>query len=262
MEIEESFVLQQEQRFLDTAVGMGLISKPKAAQVRAQAALTEPRKPLFVVLMELGHLDGEAVDRVLSTLAGQVEKTVAEGHRARQAQEVTRAIKAYTRAIGASPANEEPYWKRAAAHFDKRRYEEAIADYSSLLSLTARKAEAYNCRGVAHARLGRYAEAVADHEASLRLDPGSAKAWFDLGTCHQARKDLARAAESYSRAIELKPDYIEAWNNRAVAALLLGQVKQAIADWQKALEFDRQRATVLANLQMVARQLQPPRPGK
>ena len=65
---------------------------------------------------------------------------------------------------------------------------------------------------------------------------GEAEVWFYRGNEQYKRGDFKEAIASYDKALEFKPDYHYAWNNRGLAQDDLGKLEEAIASYDKALE--------------------------
>ncbi|TRV58583.1 MAG: tetratricopeptide repeat protein [Microcystis panniformis Mp_MB_F_20051200_S6D] len=87
-------------------------------------------------------------------------------------------------------------------------------------------------------RQEKLAEIKAYLSDSPSLDPVRAsQLWHEKGLIHAMGKEYEQAIASWDRALEFKPDYHEAWNNRGVALGNLGRYEEAIASWDRALEF-------------------------
>ncbi|MCA2701472.1 MAG: tetratricopeptide repeat protein [Microcystis sp. M179S2] len=86
-------------------------------------------------------------------------------------------------------------------------------------------------------RQEKLAEIKAYLSDSPSLDPVQAsELWHEKGLIHQMGKEYEQAIASWDRALEFKPDYHEAWNNRGNALGNLGRFEEAIASYDRALE--------------------------
>ncbi|WP_430012826.1 tetratricopeptide repeat protein [Microcystis ichthyoblabe FBCC-A1114] len=86
-------------------------------------------------------------------------------------------------------------------------------------------------------RQEKLAEIKAYLSDSPSLDPVQAsELWHEKGLIHQMGKEYEQAIASWDRALEFKPDFHEAWNNRGNALDDLGRLEQAIASYDRALE--------------------------
>ncbi|TRU22888.1 MAG: tetratricopeptide repeat protein [Microcystis aeruginosa Ma_SC_T_19800800_S464] len=87
-------------------------------------------------------------------------------------------------------------------------------------------------------RQEKLAEIKAYLSDSPSLDPVRAyELWNEKGLIHAMGKEYEQAIASWDRALEFKPDDHEAWYNRGFALADLGRLEEAIASWDRALEF-------------------------
>jgi tetratricopeptide (TPR) repeat protein len=87
-------------------------------------------------------------------------------------------------------------------------------------------------------RQEKLAEIKAYLSDSPSLDPvQTSELWHKKGLIHAMGKEYEQAIASYDRALEFKPDDHEAWYNRGFALADLGRLEEAIASWDRALEF-------------------------
>ena len=70
----------------------------------------------------------------------------------------------------------------------------------------------------------------------------------NLGAALAGRGQVDEAIAHYQKALEIKPDYAEAHNNLGAALAGRGQVDEAIAHYQKALEIKPDYAEAHNNL--------------
>ncbi|MCA2505930.1 MAG: tetratricopeptide repeat protein [Microcystis sp. M54BS1] len=86
-------------------------------------------------------------------------------------------------------------------------------------------------------RQEKLAEIKAYLSDSPSLDPIRAyELWNEKGLIHAMGKEYEQAIASWDRALEFKPDDPEAWNNRGNALANLGRLAEAIASYDRALE--------------------------
>jgi len=112
------------------------------------------------------------------------------------------AVEAWSEILKTRPDSAEAYNNRGVAHYDAKRYPEAISDYGQAIRLKADYAVAFNNRGNARYEMGQYQEAIADFSASLRLDPGYAAAHSNRGLAHYRLQELAQACQDFQNACE------------------------------------------------------------
>ena len=86
-------------------------------------------------------------------------------------------------------------------------------------------------------RQEKLAEIKAYLSDSPSLDPVQAsELWHEKGLIHQMGKEYEQAIASFDKALEFKPDDHQAWYNRGFALDDLGRFEEAIASYDKALE--------------------------
>lgn len=77
-----------------------------------------------------------------------------------------------------------------------------------------------------------------DTESVVQLDTENPYAHHTLGVAKAKLDDYTAAIDDFSKAINLKSDFAEAYYNRAIVKMLLGQKREAKADFKKAKELD------------------------
>jgi len=77
-----------------------------------------------------------------------------------------------------------------------------------------------------------------DTESAVQLDTENPYAYHTLGVAKAKLDDYTAAIDDFSKAISLKPDFAEAYYNRAIVKMLLGEKREAKADFKKSKELD------------------------
>lgn len=120
------------------------------------------------------------------------------------------------------------------------------AEAERVRTLTERDARTLHARGIAALLIGNTADAIALLERVVRLEPGQANNWSDLSAAyiasaneHPGRLHAARTAAE--RAVSLDPHSPAAYFNLGLAAVHLRQHGAAIAAFDRAMEYDRDR---------------------
>jgi tetratricopeptide (TPR) repeat protein len=147
-----------------------------------------------------------------------------------QSKKYKEAVEAYTRLIGANPANATYYNNRADALDSLGEKKRAIEDYTSAIKLDSRRELYYANRGGVYFDLQEFSFAIQDFEKALSLNP---KYWL-------VRRQLARALAEAGRneaAIEVIADLYKRNpkdNNvllyRAVFLRNMGKLTEATAE--------------------------------
>ena len=193
------------------------------------------------------------------------------------------ALESLNRAIELDPKRASAYFHRGRVHAVMGKPKLAIDDLSKALELkpnliAARlaRAEAYRLAGdLEHAiadldvlqekapdwkfvrrlrlqwmvQAGRTDEAIAELKKVIDASKEpSAELWQELGTLYLFAEDDEHALEAFSEAIRINPKSAEAYLRRADTHVRLGHHAEAVADYEKALEFEPENSGALNNL--------------
>ncbi len=149
-----------------------------------------------------------------------------------------KSIAACSRIIKRGPENAELaviYYRRGMNYRDDNKYDQAIADFSRAIRLRPDWSWPLVARGHAYAWSKRYDQGIADQEAAVRMDPSAV-------TCSARGMDLMLAGEheralvDLNKSIELDPNRFYAWRTRGDLHMKLNRPRDAVSDYQKALE--------------------------
>ena len=109
--------------------------------------------------------------------------------------------------------------------------------------------------GRAHLKLGEalyrqklFREAMAEVIRSIKLGLEDAGGYAILGNCLLALGDLDKAMRSFQKGIDLAPGYADLHNDLGRAYLRLEKCKDAVVEFDRALELNRYYQTALLNL--------------
>ena len=99
-----------------------------------------------------------------------------------------------------------------------------------------------------------YALAVEAYRSALAGDPSLLDAWYGLGCAHSALRAYGAAADALRRAVELRPNANGARCSLAEALFQLGEVDEAMAEFERVAGLDDPeiRAIALANIACIA----------
>ncbi|MFN5610069.1 MAG: tetratricopeptide repeat protein, partial [Pseudanabaena sp.] len=82
-------------------------------------------------------------------------------------------------------------------------------------------------------------DALESFRQALKLNPNFIKAYLGLGDAHVSLREYAKAVGDYGKAISMRPDKARlAYFKRGEINLLLGQLQQAMADFQASIAID------------------------
>ncbi len=97
---------------------------------------------------------------------------------------------------------------RGAQAIDRGDYDHAIEHFNKALAIDPDFAEAYNQRAIAHYFNENYAASVADSDAAIQRMPCHFGAWSGKGHAHAHLGQMRQALHAYRKALEINP-YLE-----------------------------------------------------
>jgi tetratricopeptide (TPR) repeat protein len=111
--------------------------------------------------------------------------------------------------------------------------------------------------GVLYLRQGKNDEAISYFERALTLDPKNMQlARINIGSALKNRGDLDGAIHQYDLVLSQFPKNANAHFNKGNAFYAQGKLKEAAAEYGRALELDSQLSAARTNLDIVSRRLQ------
>jgi eukaryotic-like serine/threonine-protein kinase len=129
--------------------------------------------------------------------------------------------------------------RRGRIHFNKRSYDQAIADYTRALAIRQRDPRLLGRRGDAYLMKKQYASGFADCEASLAALPDQALVQNNLAwayaTAPPPLRDPAKALLHARVAVRLAPDIGNYRNTLGVALYRADQYREAVIELEKSL---------------------------
>lgn len=142
------------------------------------------------------------------------------------------ALKDYDRALVLDPMRSEVYASRALLFYNMKRYEDAIRDYTRAFELNP-EIQGLHERGLSKFEIHDYKGALEDFNKLSTFS--ERKPYNDICKTLIAMKDYRGAARVYTEAIEANPDEMELYLSRGLNYIKLGQIKEADADFRRAL---------------------------
>jgi tetratricopeptide (TPR) repeat protein len=126
--------------------------------------------------------------------------------------------------------------RKALAHFQAGRVQEAEDLYRAVLAAEAEQPQALNLYGVLCTAAGRHHEAIALLTRAVAADPEDTSTLFNLGNAYYRQGDTAAALRCYRDVAERRPGYAEVFVNMGQAYQDGGQIEQAIAACRQAIK--------------------------
>ena len=124
------------------------------------------------------------------------------------AEDYEEAVDLYTDAIVQDPNNRHLYERRALSYYWLYEYDDALADFSRAHIIDPDSDWAIGWRGWIYYLQGENELALRDIATSVRLDPENAITYVDRAIFAFDDGDVARANADFTKAIELYPPYL------------------------------------------------------
>ncbi len=121
------------------------------------------------------------------------------------------------------------------------------------LQLYPRNLNSLRIAGLVNYELGRIEKAAEYFQRYIELNTQNAEIYYWLATIHYKLERFELAVMYGRYAVNLRPNYTEAWNTLGLALAGAGHPKEAVAAFEKALQFDPDNETIRANLERVSR---------
>jgi len=179
----------------------------------------------------------------------------------------SQALSDYDQAIKIDPAVAEVYYDRGDVFAKQDDFTQALLNYNKAIALDPDYAEAYTNRGSLYVKQGNIIQALSDYNKAIGLYPPAASQWasnigpkelktasignvarrkyssyadayYDRACVFDRSGQLPQALADYDAAIEINPAYADAYNNRGYIYSRQGQYVQALSDLTKAIEIN------------------------
>lgn len=188
----------------------------------------------------LGGLD-EAIASLEKPLDIKPDKDDAsynEGNKLFKLGRYEEAIASWDKALEFKPDSYEVWYNRSIALWKLGRYEEVIASYDKALEIEPDDYWTWFNRGSTLLKLRRYEEAIASYEKALKINSDFSIAWYMRGRVLFYNLDRpTQAINSFDKALKIQLNNPRFWADRGLALYHLHQYEEAIASFNKALEF-------------------------
>jgi tetratricopeptide (TPR) repeat protein len=221
----------------------------KAAVRQPQIILIAPMR-LFFLLFIPALMSAQDTVKVGLTLSAEeaAESEYAKAITALKTGQNDSAVAGFTRALKLNPALDKALAGRSVAQSALRNFNDALADINQAIALKPVNGDHFFNKSLIFSGMGRRDSQEVALDRCLQLNGEHADAAYYKGLIAFERKDYEKAAGYYSVAIMSKRDFVSAYNDRGSARRAMGDIKSAIADYEKALYFDSTLVHVLNNL--------------
>jgi tetratricopeptide (TPR) repeat protein len=165
-----------------------------------------------------------------------------------EAKRYTEAVADFTRALAVKKDDEASLRYRAYSYYLLKNYDGTITDVSRLIQMNPGNAESYYlARSDAYVKKGEYDKAIADCNEVLRVNPDYADAYDSRGVAYSDKGEYDKAIADFNEALRINPNYAETYNNRGVAYGKKGEYDKAVTDFTQALRLNRNLAEAFSN---------------
>lgn len=144
------------------------------------------------------------------------------------------------------PENTEALLKLAELFFLVQKYQEGIDYVNKALKIDENIAKAYFIKGSIYRESGDTSKAISSLETAIEQDGRMADAHYDLGVIYTARKNPI-AFEYFNNVLRLQPGRTDARYARAKLMQDLGKYDDAMAEYEKMSETDKNCARCFYN---------------
>jgi protein O-mannosyl-transferase len=126
-------------------------------------------------------------------------------------------------------------------------WQEAAGAYRKAIELRPGFADAWHNLGIAYSNTHDLQQAVAACKEAIRLQPQLTDAYYTMAGAYAWMNSLQEAADAYTRFIAVRPS-AAVWNNLGTVYAAMGDAKQAVLAFQKALELEPSNVQARQNL--------------
>ena len=148
------------------------------------------------------------------------------------------AMKHYSAAIAAEPANAEAYRRRAATYRHEKNLTLALADYDRCIELDPKSIFALAGRAMVYRTQGSFELARADIDLALRGASDNAAVHIASGNVFSDTKDRLNAIKAYLAAIKINQESFEAHKNLGAEYFVTKDFKRSLEHYNRAFSIE------------------------
>ncbi len=166
----------------------------------------------------------------------EASQLVEQGNDFYRAKNFAGAVEYYEKALGSYAEDAVAYYRLGNAYRELENFDAAISNYKKALKINPRYADAYNNLGYTLELTGKYKDAAKNYQRAVECDASYANAYYNLGNSFLRAEDYQSAAANFSTAVKLDENYILAYNNLALAYENLGDYEKALENFTCAID--------------------------
>jgi tetratricopeptide (TPR) repeat protein len=194
-----------------------------------------------------GNDNLDVLNKAIEVNPSSKDNYVARAAYFRKVAKYEEAIQDFTKALEIDPNDTDILSNRGITFVNGlEQFDEGIKDFSRMIELNPKLTGAYNGRAYTYRRMDKNQEAVEDYKKIIELDPKETWNYQQLAGTYDAMKNFEMSANTYSELIKMKPT-AQFFNGRGWALSNAGKFKEAMPDFDKALELDPQNGGFYKN---------------
>lgn len=141
----------------------------------------------------------------------------------------------YNQALAVDPNYHLGYSNRGKVWFERKNFQEAIADYSRSLELRESAVVLVN-RGAAYASIGQLNQALQDFNQAIALNPDYPESYFNRGIVYQQQQQFELALADFETYLTYQPRATGIMNSMGVIYQSIGDHAAAIPHFSQAIQ--------------------------
>ncbi|MBN1605256.1 MAG: tetratricopeptide repeat protein [Polyangiaceae bacterium] len=160
------------------------------------------------------------------------------------------AVKMFTRAIEINPWDVVSIHNLGLCYLNSERLDEAIVQFKRAIELAPELSGAHSDLAYAYGKQGKYDQMEVEAKKAIYYHPEGSAARYNLALLYLNTGRIDEAIAQYRAIVQMAPrDSGNAYNQLGVIFAQRSELRQAVDNWQKALEVDPNNMNARVNLQ-------------
>ena len=152
-------------------------------------------------------------------------------------KDTAKALSNFQTAVQTNPKYYDAFMQLGVL-YDEKNDRIAIQYFENARKIDTLNLEPLYAQAMFFQKRNEFAEAKKLFRRALKINKDYALAFYNTGWMLLQEDSTEKAIREFERAINVKPDYAEAYYNKGLCHEILGNYKQAFADYGQALEFN------------------------
>ncbi len=164
-----------------------------------------------------------------------------------QGLQIAKAVKSFESAVALNPENIDAHLKFSELLLYLKAYPRSLKEANEALRIDKNIAKAYFIKGFAYKETGDTSKAISSFQTAVEINPDYYDAYIQLGNIEAAGRHPV-ALQYYNNALRLMPNSTEALYNRALLLQNMGDLDNAITNYEGILKIDPSYSDAYFNL--------------